>query len=77
MGTVATKAAEAGLQGIFKGQWVHVWQIFTVLEKMFGKKGKSQFAKEPYIPINVYGLLKVEGSCMKVLFGICCHFFQK
>lgn len=43
VGTVATRDAEAELQNIFKGQWVHAWQILRVLEK----KGKSQFAKEP------------------------------
>lgn len=40
--TVTTRDAEAELQSIFKGQWVHAWQVLRALEK----KGNSQFVKE-------------------------------
>lgn len=53
-----------GLQGLFKGQWVRVWQVLRVLEKiLFGKKDEPICKKKkgPFMLMKVYRLYS-EGS---------------
>lgn len=51
-----------GLQGLIKGQWVHVWQVLRVLEKIhLERKTRANLLKKPYMIIDVYRLYS-EGS---------------
>lgn len=58
VGTVATRDAEAELQNIFKGQWVHSWQVFRVL-----RKARANLRKSPRYELRCIDfILKVVGA---------------
>lgn len=77
-GNCGNRGAEAGFQGVFKGQWVPVHRVLTEFLKrcIWKKKARANLQKGLTCWLKCIDfVLKVVGNCLKVYLGFAVAFF--